>query len=63
MRITNDNYKVYSGVNFKSGIYLDNGRVWTLKKVDKVIKEISIEATFIEIKDSIIKFVKRIFNK
>lgn len=62
MRVTNDNYKVNSAINFKN-VYLDNNRICTLKKVNRVITKISIGATITEMADSVRNFIKRIFNK
>ena len=62
MKITNDSYKVYSGINFKN-VYLDNNRIMTMKEVDRYIKRIALEATIAEKVNAVKMFIKRIFNK
>ncbi len=62
MRVTNGNCNTCTRVNFKN-IYLDNGRIITQKEVNKTIRKISREASFICVKEDIINFLKRIFNK
>ena len=62
MKITNDNYKVYSGINFKN-VYLDNHRIITRKEVDKYIKKIALEAAITDKINAFKEFIKRIFSK
>lgn len=62
MKIVNNNYKPSYGINFKN-VYLDNNRVITAKKVNRSIQRISRSAKITEIKDYIMKIIKRIFNK
>ena len=61
MKVASNSYRTY-GVSFKN-VYLDNNRVLTAKKVDRYVNRIAREAKLTEIKESVIKFVKRIFNK
>ena len=62
MKITNNNYRAYSEVNFKN-VYLNNNRIMTEKTVKRELNKIEREAIFTEMMNSIKRFIKRIFKK
>ncbi len=62
MKITNNNYRVYSEVNFKN-VYLNNNRIMTEKTVKRELNKIEREAIFTKMMNSIKRFIKRIFKK
>lgn len=62
MRITNDNYKVYYGTNFRN-VYLDNNRIMTEKKVNSELRRAIMKFTIEEKLDKFINFIKNIFKK
>ncbi len=62
MKITNNNYRVYSEVNFKN-VYLNKNRIMTEKTVKRELNKIEREAIFTKMMNSIKRFIKRIFKK